>query len=173
MLFRSADLALYAAKGSERGGLVEYPTGDTEGAVRLRTRLAWGRRLHRALEDDAFVLYADPVVDLRTGAVDGVELLLHLHDGDEFVPRDGYLAHALRNGLAERLDRWLVAHAIAAAPALGDAFVAPVGVAEPEWRVGADWDGAIGIETRRTLALALSATYNAPIPTPRFGVFRM
>ena len=37
------------------------------------------------------------------------------------------------------------------------------------------WDDGIldPRHTRATLALALSATYNAPIPTPRFGVFRM
>jgi 3-methylcrotonyl-CoA carboxylase beta subunit/propionyl-CoA carboxylase len=37
------------------------------------------------------------------------------------------------------------------------------------------WDDGIldPLHSRRTLALALSATYNAPIPTPRFGVFRM
>jgi 3-methylcrotonyl-CoA carboxylase beta subunit len=29
------------------------------------------------------------------------------------------------------------------------------------------------LDTRKTLALALSATPNAPIPEPRFGVFRM
>ena len=37
------------------------------------------------------------------------------------------------------------------------------------------WDDGIldPAETRQTLALALSAAYNAPIPEPRFGVFRM
>jgi acetyl-CoA carboxylase carboxyltransferase component len=37
------------------------------------------------------------------------------------------------------------------------------------------WDDGIldPAETRRTLALALSAAFNAPIPEPRFGVFRM
>jgi 3-methylcrotonyl-CoA carboxylase beta subunit len=37
------------------------------------------------------------------------------------------------------------------------------------------WDDGIITpgETRRVLALALSATLNAPIPAPRFGVFRM
>jgi 3-methylcrotonyl-CoA carboxylase beta subunit/propionyl-CoA carboxylase len=37
------------------------------------------------------------------------------------------------------------------------------------------WDDGIldPAETRRTLALALSASFNAPIPPPRFGVFRM
>jgi acetyl-CoA carboxylase carboxyltransferase component len=37
------------------------------------------------------------------------------------------------------------------------------------------WDDGIldPVETRRALALGLSAAYNAPIPEPRFGVFRM
>ena len=37
------------------------------------------------------------------------------------------------------------------------------------------WDDGIldPAQTRQTLALALSATFNAPIPPPRFGVFRM
>jgi 3-methylcrotonyl-CoA carboxylase beta subunit len=37
------------------------------------------------------------------------------------------------------------------------------------------WDDGIILpsETRRVLGLAFSATLNAPIPEPRFGVFRM
>jgi acetyl-CoA carboxylase carboxyltransferase component len=37
------------------------------------------------------------------------------------------------------------------------------------------WDDGVidPMETRRMLALGLSAAYNAPIPEPRFGVFRM
>ena len=37
------------------------------------------------------------------------------------------------------------------------------------------WDDGIILpsETRRVLALAFSATLNAPVPATRFGVFRM
>jgi acetyl-CoA carboxylase carboxyltransferase component len=37
------------------------------------------------------------------------------------------------------------------------------------------WDDGIldPVNTRPALALAISAAYNAPIPLPRFGVFRM
>jgi acetyl-CoA carboxylase carboxyltransferase component len=37
------------------------------------------------------------------------------------------------------------------------------------------WDDGIldPIDTRRVLALALSAAYNAPVPPAKFGVFRM
>ena len=37
------------------------------------------------------------------------------------------------------------------------------------------WDDGIldPAQTRNTLALALSASFNAPVPPPKFGVFRM
>jgi len=37
------------------------------------------------------------------------------------------------------------------------------------------WDDGVidPADTRRVLALGLSATLNAPIPEPKFGVFRM
>jgi acetyl-CoA carboxylase carboxyltransferase component len=37
------------------------------------------------------------------------------------------------------------------------------------------WDDGVidPVDTRSMLALGLSAAYNAPIPDPRFGVFRM
>jgi len=37
------------------------------------------------------------------------------------------------------------------------------------------WDDGVidPADTRQTLALALSAAYNAPIPDARFGIFRM
>jgi acetyl-CoA carboxylase carboxyltransferase component len=37
------------------------------------------------------------------------------------------------------------------------------------------WDDGIldPVDTRQALALGLSAAYNAPVPPPKFGVFRM
>jgi acetyl-CoA carboxylase carboxyltransferase component len=45
----------------------------------------------------------------------------------------------------------------------------------PYYSTARIWDDGIldPAETRRALALGLSAAYNAPIPDPRFGVFRM
>ena len=45
----------------------------------------------------------------------------------------------------------------------------------PYYSTARVWDDGIldPVETRRTLALGLSAAFNAPIPEPRFGVFRM
>jgi 3-methylcrotonyl-CoA carboxylase beta subunit len=45
----------------------------------------------------------------------------------------------------------------------------------PYYATGRLWDDGVidPADTRRVLALGLSATLNAPIPEPKFGVFRM
>ena len=39
--------------------------------------------------------------------------------------------------------------------------------------IARDPDGDLAAQTRDVLGLALAASLNAPIPEPRFGVFRM
>lgn len=114
-----ADIALYQAKGENRGGVAEYPCGDTEAAVRMRTRMSWGQRLHRALERDQLVLLAQPIVELHDGAIAGYELVPHLKDGDQPIALDAFLEHALRAGLVERIDQALLQR-IAAVAAVTD-----------------------------------------------------
>lgn len=65
-------------------------------------------------------------------------------------------------------------------PAEEEAFKAPVRhqyeeEGSPYFATARLWDDGIILpsETRRVLALAFSATLNAPIPETRFGVFRM
>ena len=103
-----ADIALYQAKGESRGGVAEYPCGDTEAAVRMRTRMSWGQRLHRALERDQLILHAQPIVELHDGAIVGCELVPHLKDGDQPLVLTAFLEHALRAGLVERIDQMLL-----------------------------------------------------------------
>jgi diguanylate cyclase (GGDEF)-like protein len=107
-----ADLALYEAKAVGHSGVVEYPTGDPDAAVRMRVRMTWGQRLHRAIERDRLELQAQPIVDLRSGALVGCELVLHLHDGDELLHVDAFHHHVVRAGLTERVDQWLLRRVI-------------------------------------------------------------
>src|SRR5215470_16021695 len=65
-------------------------------------------------------------------------------------------------------------------PAEEDAIAAPIlekydREGSPYYSTARLWDDGIldPAQTRNTLALALSASFNAPIPRPRFGVFRM
>ena len=45
-------------------------------------RELWIGRIRQALDEDRFVLHAQPIVELATGAVVQHELLLRMRDGD-------------------------------------------------------------------------------------------
>jgi diguanylate cyclase (GGDEF)-like protein/PAS domain S-box-containing protein len=101
-----ADIALYEAK--ERGGdQVAVYRGQASGA------LTWVERIRCALDEDRFVLYGQPIIDLRTGAVDREELLVRmLSDEGEIIPPGAFIPTAERFGLIRRLDRWVVGEAL-------------------------------------------------------------
>ncbi len=79
----------------------------------MRARVSWVERIQGALENDGFVLYAQPIVDLRTSLVTRHELLLRMRaeDGD-LIPPGAFLYVAERYGLVNEIDRWVVRRAI-------------------------------------------------------------
>jgi diguanylate cyclase (GGDEF)-like protein len=97
-----SQIALYDAK--ERGGdqACVY-TGQTSGA------LTWVQRMRTALADDRFVLYGQPIADLRTGRITHHELLVRMlsEDGD-IIPPAAFLPTAERFGVIGEIDRWVV-----------------------------------------------------------------
>jgi PAS domain S-box-containing protein len=67
------------------------------------------RELREALEEDRFELFAQPIVELRTGTIVSHELLLRMHDRDGTIRRpDSFLPAAERYGLIGELDRWVI-----------------------------------------------------------------
>jgi diguanylate cyclase (GGDEF)-like protein len=105
----AADVALYRAK--ERGGArVELYCPDASG------RLTWVARIQDALRDERFLLYAQPLVDLRSGDVVREELLLRLASPDgEIIDPGQFLPTAEHVGLVTSIDRWVVRQAVALA----------------------------------------------------------
>lgn len=74
--------------------------------------VTWARRLRDALVDDRLVLYAQPIVYVRTGAVAAHELLVRMVDEDGgLVPPGRFLPAAEECGLVVELDRWVVSRA--------------------------------------------------------------
>jgi EAL domain-containing protein (putative c-di-GMP-specific phosphodiesterase class I) len=69
--------------------------------------------MRRALEDDLFQLYCQPVLDLHTSEVTQHELLIRMTtaDGRVILPQ-AFLGPARRAGLAHAIDRWVVRQAI-------------------------------------------------------------
>ena len=96
-----ADTALYEAK--ERGGdQARVYSGQASGA------LTWVQRIRTALAEDRFVLYGQPIIDLRSGLVTRRELLIRmLSDDGEIILPGRFIPAAERFGLIREIDRWV------------------------------------------------------------------
>jgi diguanylate cyclase (GGDEF)-like protein/PAS domain S-box-containing protein len=107
-----ADLAMYDAKEAGRNRYAFYTTSEHP-VSRTAARLAWANRIERALEDNRFVLVAQPIQDLRSGRISQYELLIRmLDDHDDHVPPATFLYIAERYGLIGHLDEWVAVRAI-------------------------------------------------------------
>jgi EAL domain-containing protein (putative c-di-GMP-specific phosphodiesterase class I) len=71
--------------------------------------------MRRALEEDQFVLFCQPILNLKTNEVSRYELLLRLPDveGCEPLTPNAFLYIAERFGLIPAIDLWVVRNAIA------------------------------------------------------------
>lgn len=117
----AADAACLVAKDSGRRRVHSFHDQDTLVAER-REEMLWVGRVRTALQQDAFVLRAQPIVPLappqgaprRSGMRAGAELLLRLPDeaGDLILPGK-FLPAAVRYGLIGEVDRWVIRRAIA------------------------------------------------------------
>jgi EAL domain-containing protein (putative c-di-GMP-specific phosphodiesterase class I) len=108
-----ADVAMYEAKqaGRNRFALYSPPRGS---AGPVSARQAEAEHLRTALRDDRFVLYGQPILDLREGGVRQYEVLLRLRDdgGGEPLTPSSFLYVAERFGLIQAIDGWVTCQAI-------------------------------------------------------------
>lgn len=80
-------------------------------------KLAWIERMQDALEEDRFVLHAQPITDLRDGSIIKRELLLRMLAppgvdwGEGLVLPGRFLPVAEEYGFITELDRWVVGRA--------------------------------------------------------------
>ncbi|SMC25223.1 PAS domain S-box-containing protein/diguanylate cyclase (GGDEF) domain-containing protein [Andreprevotia lacus DSM 23236] len=110
---RAADVACYMAKEKGRNRVQHYQPGDAEITVRYG-EMEWVQRIHRALEEHRFCLYAQDIVALAEPDHRHVELLLRLiNDDGSVVPPSAFIPAAERYNLMPLLDRWVVRTALA------------------------------------------------------------
>ncbi|WP_145005522.1 putative bifunctional diguanylate cyclase/phosphodiesterase [Pseudomonas oryzihabitans] len=111
---RLADLACYAAKDKGRNRIQVFAPGDVELDQR-HDQMTWVQRLHRALDEDRFRLYVQPILGLgeQTAADRHVEVLMRLEEGDRLIAPGAFIPAAERYGLMPDLDRWVIAAALA------------------------------------------------------------
>ncbi|HEY4279824.1 MAG TPA: EAL domain-containing protein [Conexibacter sp.] len=111
-LLVSADIAMYDAKEAGRDRhAISVETQQRQ--AQMTERMAWSQRMRDALEQDSFVLFQQPIVDLATGLPKSHELLLRMRsDTGELIPPAAFLPIAERSGLITEIDRWVTRNAI-------------------------------------------------------------
>ena len=110
-LLMEADMAMYRAKEQGRNRFCVY--SPDQGIMDApEQRIDWLRTLREALESDGFILYAQPILDLKRDEVIRYEILLRLLDKDGgIIPPGAFLDIADQFGLSGDIDRWVLGKA--------------------------------------------------------------
>lgn len=103
-----ADAAMYEAKGAGRNCWRLYSSSPQE-MQRVQEQIQWEGRLRRALENDQFLLFYQPVLRLADNSTRGYEALLRMEDREGQLISPGlFLESAERFGLAVPIDYMVI-----------------------------------------------------------------
>jgi diguanylate cyclase (GGDEF)-like protein/PAS domain S-box-containing protein len=119
-LIRNADTAMYAAKGAGKGRCVVF-----EPTMHQRTLEFFEVQadLQRALVRGEFVLHYQPIVELETGTLKGVEALVRwLHPTQGLIMPGGFIPVAEETGMIVPLGVWVLGEACRQAGEWRDRF---------------------------------------------------
>jgi diguanylate cyclase (GGDEF)-like protein len=118
-LVRDADLAMYAAKAAGRNRIRVF-TPDLRAAAQRRALLAG--ELREAIDAGQLELHYQPLLDLRTGEVTGVEALVRWrHPERGLLPPAEFVPLAEQHELIAPLTRWVLSAAATQAAAWHEA----------------------------------------------------
>lgn len=105
-LLRNADSALYDAKAKGRGCYQLYRKELTE---YVSNRLRLDNDLRKAIHNEEFELYYQPIINLQTNKIVSAEALLRWHHPTRgMVPPDEFIPYAQEHGLIIPIGDWVI-----------------------------------------------------------------
>lgn len=108
-LLKNADIALYRAKEHGRNNYQLYTPSMN---ARAFEQLALENQLRRALDGEQFVLYYQPLVELKTRKVAGMEALIRwIRPASTMVMPDAFIPLAEDTGLIIPIGEWVIREA--------------------------------------------------------------
>jgi diguanylate cyclase (GGDEF)-like protein/PAS domain S-box-containing protein len=117
-VLRQADIAMYWAKESGRSSLARYEPDLHHRAI---DQMVLRQDLERAIRADELRLVFQPILDLNTGLVHGVEALARWdHPLRGLVPPDEFVPLAEQSGMIVELGEWILREACEVATRMQD-----------------------------------------------------
>ena len=108
-LLRQADAAMYLAKASGKGGWRVFGPDIDAALLGIRSPVT---DLQRAIDDRGFIVHYQPVLDLQSGRIDGVEALVRWdHPERGLLAPSEFLQEAEDTGHILAIDRWVLREA--------------------------------------------------------------
>jgi diguanylate cyclase (GGDEF)-like protein len=108
-LLACADAAMYQAKDSGKNAWAAY-RNDPQQVRATQARVDWNARIHRALQQQRFVLHFQPVhraSDLRVMHHEALLRMVDEADPERLISPAVFIPHAERSGKIRLIDRWV------------------------------------------------------------------
>ncbi|WP_219838603.1 EAL domain-containing protein [Paenibacillus sp. R14(2021)] len=123
LLLKNADTAMYSAKAHRN----EYSSYEPEMNRKAHDRLRLESDLRRAIDEEQFTLAYQPLVNLNTGKVVGVEALVRWHHPQRgLLPPGEFIPLTEENGLILQIGEWVLGAACKQNKAWQDAGLPPM-----------------------------------------------
>jgi diguanylate cyclase (GGDEF)-like protein/PAS domain S-box-containing protein len=104
-LLKNAETAMFRSKRSGPGGYVLHAKDDADSIVRL----SMSTRLRRAVEQEQWMLHYQPLIDLASAKMIGVEALIRWPEPNGgLVPPGDFIPLAEEMGLIEAIGAWVI-----------------------------------------------------------------
>lgn len=105
-LLRNSDIAMYEIKKGRKNNYCFYSEGINENNAR---KVMLTNELHKAIHKEEFQLYYQPIIDIGTRKIVGVEALIRWqHPEQGMISPMDFIPLAEETGLMEEIERWVI-----------------------------------------------------------------